>query len=132
MTRPNTLLTHPALVPSIDHWFHDRCEIERETEPTFDPATGQTTPGTPTVLYTDVHCRFRVERDPREPEFGQTRRTIRFGTWLGPITVTGLRRDDVVRITSARDPDAVGRWRVVGVETGGSGVLRKLICRDEP
>lgn len=111
----------------------DACTITRPSgTSTFNPTTGQSTPGSPTAVYTGA-CRVKPrDNADRVVQFGQE--AVSFWPYLVsvPMSVTGIALDDVVTVTaSALDPALVGLvLRVREVLSGSHLTARRLSCEE--
>jgi hypothetical protein len=108
--------------------MQDTCTIRRATAGTTDPETGDTTPGTPTVVYSGA-CRVQqaapgaAGQDVGQAHVYQVPLILQL-----PMSVTGVRVEDVATIdTCALDPDLAGRrfW-IRGVAVGTHKTARRL------
>lgn len=116
----------------------DTCEITRPGvgDPTFDEATGLSSPPPPVIVYPapggDGRCKMKEPRPiDREITGGEHMWTVLDSILSLPIAAVGVRVDDTVTITASElDPDLPGRVYTVMGPMGGSQVTaRRLIVR---
>lgn len=108
----------------------DACTIARPTTaPVTDPVSGAVT-YPETTIYTG-RCRARPAGGGHQVEAGEDITQV-FGLRVSvPISVTGVRADDVVTVTASADGSLVGkRLRVREIERGSHITARRLRCEE--
>lgn len=111
----------------------DECRIERKDQSNPnppDPVTGKVT--FPTLVLYEGPCRVRPNGAGRELEVGQ----LDVGQFnmlvFVPLSVQGLRFNDLVTITGSADADLVGvTMRFRNVLKGTHITARRLVCEEE-
>lgn len=113
--------------------MQDTCTITRggSGEPVFNAATKLHTDPATTALYTGK-CRVRPPTtQANSVEAGDAQVGLQRYTVSVPMSVTGVRRDDVVTVTASQDADLVTRrLRVVQVAAGTQVTARRLTCEE--
>lgn len=103
----------------------DACTVQRVTGTTLDPVTLAETP-----IYSTVYTgKCRVQSNSGQvyrPEVGEQAINITRQTLQLPLGTAGLAVDDIATITSASDPDLVGRrLTLVNVELKSQATMRR-------
>lgn len=113
--------------------MQDTCTVTRggAGEPTFDPATRLHADPAASPVYTGK-CRVKPPTTQvSRVEAGDVLVAAQWFTVSVPASVTGLKRDDVVRVTASQDPGLVNRrLRVVQVDAGTHVTARRLTCEE--
>ena len=138
--RPGGFIHHtegrlrPAL-PDLQTLLHstlkDQCTITRLTTATFNPGTGQLTPGTPTTIYTGPCLVVARDAYQRETTIVDDMTTLQSYTAVIPPDVATVDDDDVFTVDQSDDPMLQGRaLRIVGVRMATEAVGRVLFLED--
>lgn len=138
--RPGGFIHHtegrlrPAL-PDLQALLHstlkDQCTITRLTAPTFNPGTGNLTPGTPTTIFTGPCLVVPRDTFQREDTVADDQTTLQAYNAVIPYDVTTVDDDDVFTVDQSDDPMLQGRvMRVMGVRMATEAVGRVLFLED--
>lgn len=107
----------------------DTCVITEPGEPTFDPGTGTYTPGAGTTIY-DGACIVRP-LTASDVQAGEQQVELRGYLVMVPWDTTGVGPDQLVAVTSTRDPVLNGKELVVRNVASDSYVTRRAVFCDD-